>query len=115
MKGIRVHHLICAHLRRMSLGGLPLACHVLLVEPPASGLVLVDSGLGAAATAASPSRPRAAGCSTPGDAFFDPREVHGPRRGPPRVPDGRNATPGELTTVTRRDRVVPWMVCRSTP
>jgi glyoxylase-like metal-dependent hydrolase (beta-lactamase superfamily II) len=62
MTGIRVHHLNCAHLRRLSLGGLPLACHVLLVETPASELVLVDSGLGTA------------------DAFFDPREVHGPRR-----------------------------------
>src|SRR5215831_21106815 len=48
MTGIRVHHLNCAHLRRMSLGGLPLACHVLLVETPASGLVLVDTGLGTA-------------------------------------------------------------------
>jgi hypothetical protein len=34
--GIRVHHLNCAHLRRLSLSGLPLACHVLLVETPAS-------------------------------------------------------------------------------
>jgi hypothetical protein len=48
MTDIRVHHLNCAHLRRLSLGGLPLACRVLLVETPASGLVLVDSGLGTA-------------------------------------------------------------------
>jgi hypothetical protein len=44
MSGIRVHHLNCAHLRRMSLGA-----------------------------------------------------------------------PRELTTATGRDRVVPWMACRSTP
>ena len=48
MTGIRVHHLNCAHLRRFSLGGLPMACHVLLVETPSSGLVLVDTGLGTA-------------------------------------------------------------------
>jgi hypothetical protein len=48
MTGIRVHHLNCAHLRHMSLSGLQLACHVLLVETPASGLVLVDTGLGTA-------------------------------------------------------------------
>jgi glyoxylase-like metal-dependent hydrolase (beta-lactamase superfamily II) len=46
--GLRVHHLNCAHIQRMTLGGLPLACHVLLVETPASGLVLVDTGLGTA-------------------------------------------------------------------
>lgn len=43
---LHVHHLNCAHITRMSLGGRPLACHVLLVETPADGLVLVDSGLG---------------------------------------------------------------------
>jgi glyoxylase-like metal-dependent hydrolase (beta-lactamase superfamily II) len=48
MSEIRVHHLSCAHLLGMRLGGTPLACHVLLVETPASGLVLVDSGLGTA-------------------------------------------------------------------
>ena len=60
MTGIRVHHLSCAHLRRLSLGGLPLACHVLLVETAieAPGGWLLAAG----------------------DAFFDPREVHGPRR-----------------------------------
>jgi glyoxylase-like metal-dependent hydrolase (beta-lactamase superfamily II)/uncharacterized protein YndB with AHSA1/START domain len=56
MTGIRVHHLNCAHLRRLSLGGLPLACHVLLVETPASGLVLVDTGLGTADYASISSR-----------------------------------------------------------
>jgi glyoxylase-like metal-dependent hydrolase (beta-lactamase superfamily II) len=48
MTDIRVHHLNCAHIGGMSLGGLPLACHVLLVETPASGLVLIDTGLGTA-------------------------------------------------------------------
>ena len=48
MADIRVHHLNCAHIQRMVVGGLPLACHVLLAETPASGLVLVDSGLGTA-------------------------------------------------------------------
>ena len=48
MSELRVHHLNCAHIQRMSLGGLPLACHVLLVETPNSGLVLVDTGLGTA-------------------------------------------------------------------
>ncbi|MGE3288390.1 MAG: MBL fold metallo-hydrolase [Pseudonocardia sp.] len=45
---LRVHHLNCAHITTMRLGGSPLACHVLLVETPASGLVLVDTGLGTA-------------------------------------------------------------------
>jgi glyoxylase-like metal-dependent hydrolase (beta-lactamase superfamily II) len=44
--GLRVHHLNCAHIQRMTLGGLPLACHVLLIETPAAGLALVDTGLG---------------------------------------------------------------------
>jgi glyoxylase-like metal-dependent hydrolase (beta-lactamase superfamily II) len=48
MADIRVHHLNCAHVRGMSLRGMPLACHVMLVETPSSGLVLVDSGLGTA-------------------------------------------------------------------
>jgi glyoxylase-like metal-dependent hydrolase (beta-lactamase superfamily II) len=56
MADIRVHHLNCAHIRRIALGGLPLACHVLLVETPASGLVLVDTGLGTADYAAISSR-----------------------------------------------------------
>ena len=45
---LRVHHLNCAHITGMRLGGAPLACHVLLIETPASGLVLVDTGLGTA-------------------------------------------------------------------
>jgi glyoxylase-like metal-dependent hydrolase (beta-lactamase superfamily II) len=45
---LRVHHLNCAHITTMALGGQPLACHVLLVETPAEGLVLVDTGLGTA-------------------------------------------------------------------
>ena len=48
MSNLRVHHLNCAHIRAMRLGGMPLACHVLLVETPSSGLVLVDTGLGTA-------------------------------------------------------------------
>lgn len=46
--GLRVHHLNCAHITAMSIAGLPLACHVLLVETPRDGLVLVDTGLGTA-------------------------------------------------------------------
>src|SRR2546423_8761542 len=56
MADIRIHHLNCAHIRSIMLGGLPLACHVLLVETPASGLVLVDTGLGTADYAAISSR-----------------------------------------------------------
>ena len=56
MADIRIHHLNCAHIRSIVLGGLPLACHVLLVETPASGLVLVDTGLGTADYAAISSR-----------------------------------------------------------
>jgi glyoxylase-like metal-dependent hydrolase (beta-lactamase superfamily II) len=48
MPGLQVHHLNCAHITAMSIGGQPLACHVLLIETPANGLVLVDSGLGTA-------------------------------------------------------------------
>lgn len=48
MPGLRVHHLNCAHITAMSIGGQPLACHVLLIETPSDGLVLVDSGLGTA-------------------------------------------------------------------
>jgi glyoxylase-like metal-dependent hydrolase (beta-lactamase superfamily II) len=48
--GLRVHHLDCAHITTMRLGGQPLTCHVLLVETPSSGLVLVDTGLGTATT-----------------------------------------------------------------
>lgn len=45
---LRVHHLNCAHITTMKLAGSPLACHVLVVETPSSGLVLVDTGLGTA-------------------------------------------------------------------
>jgi glyoxylase-like metal-dependent hydrolase (beta-lactamase superfamily II) len=48
MSELRLHRLACAHFRRLRLGGKPLVCHVLLVETPASGLVLVDTGLGTA-------------------------------------------------------------------
>ena len=43
---LRVHHLNCACIQRLDIGGKQLGCHVLLVETPASGLVLVDTGLG---------------------------------------------------------------------
>ena len=43
---LRVHHLSCACIQRLSLGGRPLTCHCLLVETPSSGLLLVDTGLG---------------------------------------------------------------------
>jgi glyoxylase-like metal-dependent hydrolase (beta-lactamase superfamily II) len=56
MSELRVHHLNCAHITAMRMGGLPLACHVLLVETPADGLVLVDTGLGTADYAAISSR-----------------------------------------------------------
>ncbi|HTQ02528.1 MAG TPA: MBL fold metallo-hydrolase [Polyangiaceae bacterium] len=48
MSALRVHHLNCAVIQRLSLRGRHLVCHVLLVETPASGLVLVDTGLGTA-------------------------------------------------------------------
>ena len=54
--GLSVHHLNCAHITTMRLSGAPLACHVLLVETPGSGLVLVDTGLGTADYAAVSSR-----------------------------------------------------------
>ena len=44
--GLRVHHLNCACIQRLRLRGRRLVCHCLLVETPASGLVLVDTGLG---------------------------------------------------------------------
>lgn len=43
---LRVHHLNCACIRRLSINGRQLGCHVLLIETPSSGLVLVDTGLG---------------------------------------------------------------------
>ncbi|MEZ4564301.1 MAG: MBL fold metallo-hydrolase [Thermomicrobiales bacterium] len=44
--GLRVHHLPCACIQGVSIHRRPLLCHCLLVETPASGLVLVDTGLG---------------------------------------------------------------------
>lgn len=44
--GVRVHHLNCACIQRLSIHGRQLACHCLLIETPSSGLVLVDTGLG---------------------------------------------------------------------
>lgn len=43
---LEVHHLSCACIRGLSIHGRALACHCLLIETPASGLVLVDTGLG---------------------------------------------------------------------
>lgn len=48
MPGLAVHHLNCASIQRLSIRGQHLVCHVLLVETPADGLVLVDCGLGTA-------------------------------------------------------------------
>src|SRR3954454_2491602 len=48
MTGLRVHHLNCATLSGLSIRGRQLICRCLLVETPASGLVLVDTGLGTA-------------------------------------------------------------------
>jgi glyoxylase-like metal-dependent hydrolase (beta-lactamase superfamily II) len=44
--GLRVHHLNCACIQRLRIGGRQLGCHVLAVETPSNGLVLVDTGLG---------------------------------------------------------------------
>ena len=43
---MRVHHLNCACIRGLTIHGRALACHCLLIETPAHGLVLVDTGLG---------------------------------------------------------------------
>lgn len=48
MSGLRVHHLNCASVQGIWLRGQHLVCHVLLVETPDAGLVLVDTGLGTA-------------------------------------------------------------------
>ena len=53
---MKVHHLSCACIQGLSIHGRHLACHVLLIETPASGLVLVDTGLGSADYADLPSR-----------------------------------------------------------
>jgi len=53
---MQVHHLNCACIQGLSIHGRALACHVLLIETPASGLVLVDTGLGRADYADLPSR-----------------------------------------------------------
>lgn len=43
---LKVHHMNCACIQRLSISGRQLAGHCLLIRPPASGLVLVDTGLG---------------------------------------------------------------------
>lgn len=45
---LTVHHLNCASIQGLWLRGQHLVCHVLLVETPSDGLVLVDTGLGTA-------------------------------------------------------------------
>ena len=45
---MRVHHLNCAVIQRMTLQGKHLVCHCLLIETPSSGLVMIDTGLGTA-------------------------------------------------------------------
>ncbi|MFO0676263.1 MAG: MBL fold metallo-hydrolase [Polyangiaceae bacterium] len=44
---MKVHHLKCGEIRGLAVNGRHLVCHCLLVETEASGLVLVDAGLGA--------------------------------------------------------------------
>lgn len=46
MAALTVHHLNCASVQGLAILGQHLVCHVLLVETPADGLVLVDTGLG---------------------------------------------------------------------
>lgn len=53
---MKVHHLRCACIEGLKIHGRHLACHVLLIETPSSGLVLVDTGLGSADYADMPSR-----------------------------------------------------------
>jgi glyoxylase-like metal-dependent hydrolase (beta-lactamase superfamily II) len=43
-----IHHLNCASIQGISMLGEHLVCHVMLVETPSSGLVLIDTGLGTA-------------------------------------------------------------------
>lgn len=43
---LKVHRLNCSCFQGLLVRGRPLACHCLLIETPASGLVLVDTGLG---------------------------------------------------------------------
>jgi glyoxylase-like metal-dependent hydrolase (beta-lactamase superfamily II) len=53
---MKVHHLSCACIQGLSIHRRSLACHVLLIETRANGLVLVDTGLGSADYADLPSR-----------------------------------------------------------
>ena len=55
MPALSVHHLNCASIQGLSILGQHLVCHVLLIET-ASGLVLVDTGLGTSDYAAISSR-----------------------------------------------------------
>jgi glyoxylase-like metal-dependent hydrolase (beta-lactamase superfamily II) len=53
---MKVHHLSCTCIQGLSIHHRSLACHVLLIETRANGLVLVDTGLGSADYADLPSR-----------------------------------------------------------
>lgn len=44
--GLPTHHLNCACIQNLTIHGKALGCHVMVVETPNSGLVLVDTGLG---------------------------------------------------------------------
>ena len=50
MTAPRFHHLSCATMCPPLVGGEPLSCHVVLIEPadPGAGLILIDAGLGTA-------------------------------------------------------------------
>ena len=48
MPGLKVHHLNCASIQGLSVLGQHLVCHIMAIETLASGLVLVDTGLGTA-------------------------------------------------------------------
>lgn len=53
---MKIHHLDCVCIQGLSVNGCHLTCHVRLLETPASGLVLGDTGLGTAEFADLPSR-----------------------------------------------------------
>ena len=46
MSQLQIHNLNCACIQGLSIHGRKLACHCLLIETSANGLVLVDTGLG---------------------------------------------------------------------
>ena len=48
MGSLKIHHLVAAHITRLTIGPNTLICHVVVVETPNDGLVLIDTGLGTA-------------------------------------------------------------------